>query len=131
MLHSSFPRQRVVIIGEGAQFDESVTQLLINKTNMIVAHATDADKEALLNNIKLHRPNVILVCESESLSAAHILDLFSSNPVGTGLRVIIVRLPNKVIDIYPKLNFVEGKMSEKPCQILTRKDDDLLSACFI
>jgi hypothetical protein len=48
MLSSDFTQQRACIVGEGSLFDDGITQLLTQKTNLLVSHAISPDDLAFL-----------------------------------------------------------------------------------
>ena len=128
MLESNFNQKQILIVGDGSIFDEGVTRLLTQATNLLVSHPIYSDDLAFLNIIKMdNRPDVILVCEFSSLDTAHILNSVSSHPTVMGLPFVVVRNSDTVIDVYARPIIVAGKMSSKPRQIIVTKVDDLLN----
>lgn len=127
MLPMETIQQHVLIVGDGTLFDEGVTYLLTHGDNVRVTHATYSDDPLFLNSIQITQPDVILVSESGSLVAEHILSLISSHSIVMGLPIIIVRLSNNMIEVYDKPVFVAGRMSSKPQRISIGTWDDLLS----
>lgn len=128
MLQSNFvQQQRVFVVGEGSLFDEGVTQLLAQETNLLVSRATYSDDPAFLNQIESDRPDVILVCESGSLDSARILALVSSHPKTRGLPVVVTRLDNNMLNVYARPVVVDGKMYSKPRRIIARTGNDLIN----
>jgi hypothetical protein len=95
-------QQHVFLIGEGLMFDEIVAHLLTPEPDLLVSHATYSDNPAFLNVVEGNRPNVILICDSGALNSARMLALVSSHPLTTGLRTIVIRFSNQVVDIYAK-----------------------------
>ncbi len=128
MSQSKLTQQRVFIVGNGSLFDDGVTRLLAHKTNLSVSRVTYFNDLAFLDDFKSDLPDVILICESGSLEAAHIFDLVSSHSTVTGFRIVVIRLHNNVIDIYARPAFVAGELSGKPRRITARTSDELVSA---
>ena len=127
MLHSNFT-QRVIIVGDGSLFDEGIAKMLTNRTHLLLSRAICSNDFISLDNINSDQLDVILICESDLLEAAHIFDLVLSHPMAKGLRIVVIRLRNNVIDVYPRKTFVAGKISAKPRRITARTCDDLVSA---
>ena len=127
MLHSNI-NQRVMILGDGSLFDDGVAKMLTHRTDLLLSRAIYSNDRASLDNINSDEPDVILVCESGSLQAARVFDLVSSHLIVTGLRMVVIRLRNNVIDVYPRPTFIAGKISGKPRRITARTSNDLVSA---
>ena len=124
MLNSSSTQQRVFIVGEGALLDDGITQLLEHKTNSLVSRAVHSDENA----IKSNESDAVLICESDSVDTSHILNLISSPGMAALLLIMIIRLRNNVIDIYPRPTFVAGKVAGRPQRIVARTGEDLVNA---
>lgn len=127
MLNSNFTH-RVMIVGGGSLFDDGIAKMLTERSDLLLSRAIYSGDFSFLDNIKSDQPDVILVCESGSLEAARIFDQVSSHPMLAGLCIIIIKLRNNVIDVYPRAAFVAGKISSKPRKINARTSDDLVSA---
>jgi hypothetical protein len=130
MSDSNFTQQHVFIVGEDSLFDEGVTNLLAQQTDLLLTHAKFSDERVFLDTIKQELPDVILVCESGSLDAARILDLVSSQALLVRLLlvvIVVIRLHNNVIDVYERPNIVAGKINFKPRQIIAETENDLLN----
>jgi hypothetical protein len=130
MSDSNFTQQHVFIVGEDSLFDEGVTNLLAQQTDLLLTHAKFSDEHVFLDTIKQELPDVILVCESGSLDAARILDLVSSQALLVRLLlvvIVVIRLHNNVIDVYERPNIVAGKINFKPRQIIAETENDLLN----
>jgi len=127
MVHSNFAHS-VMIVGNGSLFDEGVAEMLTRRTDCVLSRSTYSDDFASLDNIGSDQLDVILVCESGSLKATRIFALVSTRPMVTGPRVVVIRLRNNVIDVYPRPTFVSGKISGKPRRITAMTCDDLVSA---
>jgi hypothetical protein len=70
---------------------------------------------------------VILVCESGLLDTARILALISSQAILMRLLVVVIRLNNKVIDVYERPVIVAGKTHFKSQRIIAETGNDLLN----
>jgi len=130
MSDSNFTQQHVFIVGEDSLFDEGVTNLLAQQTDLLLSHAKFSDERVFLDTIKQELPDVILVCESGSLDAARILDLVSSQTMLRRLLlvvIIVIRLHNNVIDVYERPKIVAGKINFKPRRIIAQTENDLLN----
>ena len=128
MLQSNSTQKRVFIVGNDSLFDEGVMQLLTQQTNFLVSRAKFSDDDtAFLKTIKRDCPDVVLVCESDSLDVARILDLLSLHLTMLILFVIVIRLYNTAIDVYEKPNIIAGKMNYLSQQIMVTTIDDLLN----
>ena len=127
MLQSDVAQQRVFIVGDGSLFDEGVTQLLADDANLVVSRAIYSDNLAIQNMIDRDQPDVILVCESCSQDTARILDLAASHPKSMGLRIVVIRLSNNVVDEYERPIFVEEKISYNPRKIIVKTGNQLIN----
>jgi len=126
MPHSNTSTQRILVLGASI-FEEGIAHLLANETDLQVSCAQYTDDLAFLDDITRSRPDVILLDESTSLNLARILKRLFLMPSLSGLRVIIVRLSNNMIDVYktPR-QCVMGKTCERQ-QFTVTKRDELLS----
>ena len=124
MLNSTTTQKRVFIVGECVLFDDGITQLLEHKTNSLVSRAVYSDENA----IKSNQSDAVLICESGSVDTSHILNLISLHGMVPLLLIMIIRLRNNVIDIYPRPTFVAGKVAGSPQRIVARTGDDLVNA---
>jgi len=127
MPDSNLTQQRVVIVGEGSLFDDGITQLLTQRTNLLISHTIFSDKVAFLNIIKRDQPNVILMCESDALDTEQVIDSISIDPIVIGLCIFVVHLGNSVIDVYERPILHAGKMPYRPHSIIARTANDLIN----
>src|SRR5512133_2717520 len=111
MPNSNLSEQRAFIVGKGSLFDDAITQLLKEKTNLLISHIIFSDQDAFLNVIKRDQPNMILMCESSSLDAEHVIDSISIDPIVIGLCIFVIHLSKPVIDIYERPTLDAGKVS--------------------
>jgi len=127
VLPSKTSQEHVFLVGEGLLFDESIVELLTLETNLLVSRAIYSDNLAFLKIIERDRPDAILICDSGALDPAHILALFSSHPLMMGLRAVVARLDNNVIDLYAKPICVAGKLHSRPRRIIVKSSHDLIN----
>ncbi len=130
MSDSNFTQQHVFIVGEDLLFDEGVTNLLAQRTDLLLSHAKFSDERVFLNTVKQELPDVIVVCESGSLDVARILDLVSSQALLMRLLlavIVVIRLHNNVIDVYERPKIAAGKINFKPRRIIAQTENDLLN----
>ena len=130
MLNSNFTQQHVFIVGEDSLFDEGITHLLAQQTDLLVSRGKFSDERVFLDTVKQELPDVILICESGSLDAARILDLVLSQAMLMRLLlvvIVVIRLHNNVIDVYERPKIVAGKINFKPRRILAETENDLLN----
>ncbi len=128
MLQTDLIQQRVTIVGQGLLLDDGVEHLLkLQRPNLIVSHVIYSSKLTFLI-YAMPQPDVILIVESSDMDTAHILDLLSSWPFVTKLRIIVIRLRNNIIDVYEEVKLVAGRISCDLRKITARNADDLLSA---
>jgi hypothetical protein len=130
MSDPNFTQQHVIIVGEDSLFDEGVTNLLAQQTDLLLSRAIFSDERVFLDTVKQELPDVILVCESGSLDAARILDLVSSQVLLMRLLlvvIVVIRLHNNVIDVYERPKIVAGKINFKPRRIIAQTENDFLN----
>ena len=128
MLQTDLIQQRVTIVGQGLLLDDGVEHLLkLHRPNLIVSHVIYSSKLTYLI-YAVPQPDVILIVESSDMDTVHILDLLSSWPFVTKLRIIVIRLRNNIIDVYEEVKLVAGRISCDLRKITARNADDLLSA---
>lgn len=128
MLPSNLSAQRVFIVGDNSLFEEGITHLLTFETDLQVSCVKYTDDLAFLADISQNRPDVILLNECVSLSPARILKLIHSIPLQAGLRIIIIRLSNTIIDVYDMPEQVVARKACERQQFTLTKRDDLVAA---
>jgi len=126
MLDADSTQSDVLIIGEGALFDEGITALLKRSTNLAVSHVVYSDEPAFMNVVQRAQPNVILVCQSGSLNTRQILDSISMSPLMLGLCIFVVRFSSPVVDIYKQPIQDTGKTFHRPRNVVARTANDLI-----
>lgn len=126
MPDSYLPQQRVVIVGDGSLFDDGLTKLLAQRTNLLISHTIFSDQVAFLNIIKRDQPSVILMCESHWLGTEQVIDSILIDPVLIGLCIFVVHLGNPMIDIYERSTLKAGRLSDRPRSIIVRTTNDFI-----
>lgn len=99
MSHSDLSSQRVLIFGDSI-FEEGVANLHKDGVDLQVSSAKYSDDFAFLTEITEKRPDVIVLNESTPQNTVRILKLLFSIPALAGLRVIVIRLSDNMIDVY-------------------------------
>jgi len=126
MLDSNLPQQHIVIVGDGSLFDDGITTLLAQRTNLLISHTIFSDEVAFLNMIKRDQPSVIMMCESHWLDTEQVIDSILIDPVLIGLCIFVVRLGNPMIDIYERSTLKAGRVSSRPRSIIVRTANDFI-----
>ncbi|MEK6751934.1 MAG: hypothetical protein AABZ00_06690 [Chloroflexota bacterium] len=126
MPHSDLSTQRILIFGASI-FEEGVAYLLTIGTDLQVAYAKYTDELAFLDDIVQNRPNVILLNESTLLDLARILNMLFSIPSLAGLRVIIIRLSDNMIDVYEMPKQAVARNEYERQQFIVTKPDELVA----
>ena len=123
MLHSALSTQRILIFGESS-FEEDIAGLLKSGVDLKVSCTQYTNELVFLLEIAQNRPDVILLNESTRLYKAHIFKLLFSIPSLAGLRIIVTRLGNNMIDVYalPK-QVVERNAYERQQFIVTKPNE--------
>lgn len=126
MPDSNSTQKRAVIVGDGSLFDDGITILLTQRTNLLISHTIFFDGIAFLNVIKRDQPNMILICESDSLEPENVIASISIDPIVIGLCIFVVRLSNPMIDVYERPILHAGKISHRPRSVIARTSNDLI-----
>ncbi len=126
MPHSDLSTQRILIIGASI-FEEGIASLLTIGTELQVSCAKYTDELAFLDDIAQNQPDVILLSESTLLDSARILNLLLSIPSLVGLRVIIIRLSDNMIDVYEMPKQVVARNEYERQQFIVTKLDELVA----
>ena len=127
MPHSDQSTQRVLIFGESI-FEEGIANLLTDGVDLQVSSAKYTDDLAFLDEIEQKWPDVIVLNESIPRNTVRILKLLFSIPSLAGLRVVIIRLSDNMIDVYEMPKQTAAKNEYEPQQINVTKRDDLVAA---
>jgi hypothetical protein len=127
MPNSNVSQQCVIIVGAGSMFDDAITQLLRERTDLLISHTIFSDEVAFLNVIKRDQPNLILMCESGSLDTRQVIDSISIDPIVIALCIFVIRLSNPVIDVYERPTLNEGKISYRQRSITASTANDFIS----
>lgn len=121
MLPQKLLTQRILILGESI-FEEGIAHLLKVGIDLQISCARYTNDLAFLSDIARNQPNAIVMNESATLNPPYILKLLFSIPLQAGLRVIIMRLSNNLIDVYaiPKEG-IERRVYERRQFIVTKQ----------
>jgi hypothetical protein len=127
-LQTNFSQQKIFVVGDGSVFDEGVSHLLKNKTDLLVSHAIYSEDLSFLENIKSEQPEMILVNDSGSLNVERILEFTLSQLLMMDLRIVVVQLRDSVIDIYERPISEAENASIRSRRIIVRSQEDLFNA---
>lgn len=124
---SNLSSRRVFIVGDNSLFEEGIAQLLAFGTDLSVSNTKYTDDPAFLDTIAQNQPDVILLNESTSQNTAAILKLLFSIPSLVGLRVIIVRLSDNIVDVYEMPKQAVARNETERQQFNITNPDELMS----
>ena len=129
MLQTDLIQQRVTIVGQGSLLDVGISHILnLHRPDFIVSQVMYSGDFTFMKSVEADQPDVILICESASMDMVSVLDLISSRPIVTKLRIIVIRLRDNVIDVYEEVKLVAGRISCNLRKVTARNADDLLRA---
>lgn len=126
MLPSNLTTQHILVLGASV-FEEGIAHLLAKGTGLQVSCVRYTDDFAFLSDVAQNKPDTILLNESAALNPPHILKLLFSIPALAGLRVIITRLSNNMIDVYVMPKQTLARYGYERHQYLVTKQDELLT----
>ena len=125
MPNSDLSTQRVLVFGDSI-FEEGVANLLKDGADLHVSSAKYTDDLAFLAEIAEKRPDVLMLHESTPKNTVRILKLLFSIPALAGLRVIVIRLSDNMVDVYEMPKRVAARNEYKRKQINVTKPDKLM-----
>lgn len=127
MPDSVLSRQHIIIVGEGSLFDDAITHLLKERTDLLISQTVFSDEVAFRNLIRHYQPNMILMCESGSLDTGQVIDSISIDPIVMAICIFVIRLSNPVIDVYEKPTLNAGRISYRQRSITAETANDLIN----
>ncbi len=102
--------QRVLVVQNESLLGAGIESLLNRDTGLDIQGIQAEDEAALVKQIKLNEPDVIIIDEHESfVDSVHILTLFDHSP---NLRVIGVSTENGMVRVYDKNQFTITRPEE-------------------
>lgn len=125
MLRSNHSTQQILIFGSSV-FEEGIARLLARGMDLQVSSARYVNELAFLDEVAQKKPDVILLNESIPMNRAHIFKLLFSIPSLAGLRIIVTRLSNNIVDVYMMPNQVVTRMIYDRRQVVVTKQDELV-----
>ncbi len=126
MPNSDLSTQRVLIFGESV-FEEGVANLLSDGADLQVSSAKYTDDLEFLDEIAKKQPDVIMFNESTPQNTNHILKLLFSIPALAGLRVIVIRLSDNLVDVYEMPKQAAEKNDYERQQVNVTNRDELVA----
>ena len=127
MLQTQPITQHVFIVGDNTLFEECITQLLTHDTGLQVSSVKYTNELAFLEHIAIYRPHVIILNESIIMAPISFIELLFAAYMVTGVRLIIVRDSDSLMDVYDISDQMNIRKPCKPQQFKLSKQNDLLA----
>lgn len=127
MLPPNLSSRRVFIAGENFLFEEGLSHLLTTKADVQVSREKYTDDRRILECLVQYQPDIILLAESEVLSASHLLKILYPLQFLASLSVIVVRIESNLVDMYDFPVQPDGKKGCRQYQFNISKPDDLVT----
>lgn len=101
-------------LGSGLLFDEIIAYMLTSDRRLRVINRVYAGESALLSDVSLCHPDVILLNETDQLSGKHLLALLSQISLTPHLRVIVLSLDSTNVHIFDQRANQLNRQAEIP-----------------
>jgi DNA-binding NarL/FixJ family response regulator len=92
----------VLLIGDSTLLQEGVASLLTTELNLEVSDITYTNDTAFVQAMRNLQPEVVVLKESPALSLARFFQLLRDVPLEQTVRVIVLHVEDKVLDVYEK-----------------------------
>jgi DNA-binding NarL/FixJ family response regulator len=102
MSPSSQTSRRVLVIGDSTLLQEGIASLLMAELGLEVSNITYTSDTAFVQVIRDIQPEVVVLKESPSLNLARFFRLLRNVPFEQALRVIVLHVEDKTLDVYEK-----------------------------
>lgn len=112
MSTSSQPFRRVLLIGDSSLPKEGVARLLMTELNLEVSNITYTDDTAFVEAIQRVQPEVVVLKETPLLGLARFFQLLRDVPFEPALRVIVLHVEDKTLDVYEKQRVVPTRSKD-------------------
>ena len=112
MSTSSQPFRRVLLIGDSSLLKEGVARLLMADLNLEVSDITYTNDTAFAEAIQRVRPEVVVLKETPSLGLARFFRLLRDVPLEPALRVIVLHVEDKGLDVYEKQRVIPTRSKD-------------------
>ena len=112
MPSSSQPSRRVLLIGDSSLLKEGVASLLMAELNLEVSDVTYTDDTTFVQDILRVRPEVVVLKETPALDLARFFQLLRDVPFEEALRVIVVHVEDKALDVYEKKRVIPKRSQD-------------------
>ncbi len=126
MLRSNLSPQRVLIFGSSI-FEEGIAHLLTREANAEVSCSGYINELEFLVEVAHNCPDVVVLNDNTPLNKAYIFKLLFSIPSLAGLRIIVTRLGNNLVDVYLKPEQVVIRSAFERQQFDVTKQDELVA----
>jgi chemotaxis response regulator CheB len=100
------PSRRVLLIGDSSLLHKGVASLLMAELNLEVSDIIFTDDVAFVEAIQRLQPEVVVLKETPSLDVARFFRLLRDVPFEQALRVIVVHVEDRALDVYEKQRVV-------------------------
>ena len=127
MLQTQSIPQHVFIVGDNTLFEECIKHLLAHETNLQVSSIKYTNELALLERIALYRPQIIILNESSLMAPISFIELLFAVYMVTGVRLIIMRDTDSLMDVYDISDKMNIRKPYKPQQYKLSEQNDLLA----
>jgi len=112
MSTSSQPFRRVLLIGDASLLKEGVASLLMADLDLEVSDITYTNDTAFVEAIQRVRPEVVVLKETPSLGLARFFRLLRDVPFEPALRVIVLHVEDKRLDVYEKQRVIPTRSKD-------------------
>jgi hypothetical protein len=102
----------VLLIGDSSLLKEGVASLLMAELNLEVENVTYTDDTTFVQDILRVQPEVVVLKETLSLDLTHFFKLLRDIPFEEALRVIVVHLEDKALDVYEKQRVIPKRSQD-------------------
>lgn len=99
MLYVSPLPRNVYLLGDGLLFHDIIARMLTSVTNLRVIKRVYDGESAFFADLDGCRPDVVLLTETDRYSCEQILALLSRTPLPVDLRIIVMSMRHKDIQI--------------------------------
>lgn len=112
MLTSPQSSRRVLLIGDSSLLKEGLASLLMAELNLEVSDITYTDDTAFVEAVLRVRPEVVVLKETPSLNLARFFQLLRDVPFEQALRVIVISVEDKALDVYEKQRVIPTRSKD-------------------
>ena len=89
----------VYLLGDGMLFDDIIANMLTSVSNLRVIKRVYDNESVFVSDVNGHRPDVVLLIETDRYSSERILALLSQVQLSADLRIMVISMEHKNIQI--------------------------------